>query len=309
MSIAIICPNRDMSEWVTAIHACQPDLTVEIWPEISAPARVDYVLCWNHPQGALRTFPALKCISSLGAGVNHLLDDPTCPMDIPLVRLVDRDLQQAMAEYVMLGVLDHLRQMARYRRQQARGEWIREPVSPVGPVGIGIMGCGEIGCYVAKKLAGFGFEVLAWSRRPHDIAGVRVFAGEEQLNDFLGLANILVCLLPLTAATRGILNADTLSRLPRHAYLINVARGAHLVEADLLAGLDTGHLSGALLDVFSEEPLPKWHPFWEHEGLTLTPHIASVTNPISAARLVVENYHRALRGEPLLQLVDRQQGY
>jgi glyoxylate/hydroxypyruvate reductase A len=309
VSIAIIYPNRDVSDWVAALHAHDPALTVEVWPEIGAPDRVAYVLCWNHPEGVLQEFPNLKCISSLGAGVNHLLNDTTCPPGVPLVRLVDTSLKQSMAEYVMLGVLDHFRRFAGYRRQQRSGEWIPQPVPHISAVGIGLMGCGELGRFVAKKLSAFGFSVHGWSRRPQEIPGVTVFAGDDELGAFLAKAGILVCLLPLTAETQGILDAKTFSRLPRNAYLINAARGAHLVDADLLSALDSGHLSGALLDVFREEPLPKRHPFWKHAKITITPHIASVTNPRSAALQVVENYHRAVQGESLSNLVDRQRGY
>jgi glyoxylate/hydroxypyruvate reductase A len=309
MSIAIIYPNRDASDWVAALLAHDPGLTVEVWPEISDPGRVEYVLCWNHPEGVLRGFPRLKCVSSLGAGVNHLLNDVTCPPDIPLVRLVDIGLKQSMAEYVMLGVLEHFRRFAEYRLQQRRGEWIPQPVPPISTTGIGLMGCGEIGRYVAEKLTAFGFTVHGWSRRPQQVCGVNLFAGKDNLGAFLANSDILVCLLPLTAETQGILNAETFSRLPRNAYLINAARGAHLVDADLLSVVDSGHLSGALLDVFREEPLPKKHPFWKHAKITITPHIASVTNPRSAALQVVENYHRAVQGERLSNLIDRQQGY
>ncbi len=309
MSIAIIYPNRDVSAWVAALHACDPSLTVEVWPEIGAPDKVEYALCWNHPKGVLQEFPSLKCISSLGAGVNHLLNDPGCPPEIPLVRLVDAGLKQSMAEYVMLGVLEHFRRFAAYRRQQHHAEWLPLPVPPISEVGIGLMGCGEIGRYVAGKLTAFGCSVHGWSRRPQAVAGVKVFAGDDQLNAFLARSDVLVCLLPLTDETEGILDATTFSRLPRNAYLINAARGAHLVEADLLSALASGHLSGALLDVFRDEPLPKSHPFWTHTKIIVTPHIASVTNPRSAALQVVENYHRAVQGERLSNLVDRQQGY
>jgi glyoxylate/hydroxypyruvate reductase A len=309
MSIAIIYPNRDVSAWVAALHAHDPALAIEVWPEIGAPDQVEYALCWNHPEGVLQEFPNLKCVSSLGAGVNHLLNDRSCPPEVPLVRLVDTGLKQSMAEYVMLGVLEHLRRFAGYRRQQHHAEWLPLPVPPISEVGIGLMGCGEIGRYVAGKLTAFGFPVHGWSRRLQALAGVKVFAGDDQLNAFLARSDVLVCLLPLTTETAGILDATTFSRLPANAYLINAARGAHLVETDLLSALASGHLSGALLDVFRDEPLPKSHPFWKHPRIMITPHIASVTNPRSAALQVVENYRRAVQGERLSNLVDRRQGY
>lgn len=309
MSIAIIYPNRDASDWVAALHTCDSTLNVEVWPDIDEPEKVEFVLCWNHPVGVLKQFPNLKCISSLGAGANHLLNDMTRPLKLPLVRLVDADLKQSMAEYVMLGVLEHFRRFKDYCQQQTHNQWTAQQIPQISELGIGIMGCGEIGRYVANKLAKFGFSVHGWSRTPQENKTFQIYAGKEALNLFLSQANILICLLPLTPETENILNAQTFSQLPQNAYLINVARGAHLVEADLLSALDSGQLSGALLDVFREEPLPRQHPFWAHDKITITPHIASVTNPESVAGQIVVNYHRAVRGEPLFNLVNVEYGY
>jgi glyoxylate/hydroxypyruvate reductase A len=309
MSLAIIDPNGDVDDWVTALQVCDPTLNVEVWPEISNPEDVEFVLCWNHPAGVLQQFPNLKCISSLGAGVNHLLNDINRPLDVPLVRLVDDDLKQSMTEYVMLGVLEHFRGFKDYRQQQTDCEWKAQRIPHVSELGIGIMGCGELGRNVANKLSDLGFSVYGWNRSPKEIRHIPVFSGNDELTDFLQKADILVCLLPLTAETENILNAQTFSCLPPNAYLINVARGSHLVDNDLLAALDSGQLSGALLDVFREEPLPEQHPFWKHNKITITPHIASVTNPKSAAAQIVENYQRALNAEPLLNLVDVAGGY
>ena len=309
MSIAIISPKNDASDWVAALHSYDPMLKVEIWPDIDDPEKVEFVLCWNQPAGVLRQFLNLKCISSLGAGVNHLLNDVTRPLDIPLVRLVDAELKQSMAEYVLLGVLEHFRRFQNYRKQQSLGEWTPQMIPHISKIGIGIMGCGELGQHVANKLSDFGFSVTGWSRRLKDFDRFMVYSGYDELGEFLNKADILVCLLPLTSETENILNAQTFSQLPPKAYLINVARGAHLVDVDLLAALDSGQLSGALLDVFREEPLPKHHPFWFHEKIMITPHVASVTNPKSASGQIIENYRRAINGEPLLNLVDINCGY
>ncbi len=309
MSLAIIYPNKDVSNWVTALHACDPKLKVEVWPEIGNPEEIEFALCWNHPAAVLQQFPNLKCISSLGAGVNHLLNDSTRPTNIPLVRLVDDGLKQSMAEYVMLGVLEHFRRFQDYRQQQTDGEWKEQQIPHMSEIGIGIMGCGEIGRYVANKLSEFGCNVFGWSRSPKEINNIPVYSGNDELDKFLKKANILVCLLPLTPETENILNTQTFNRLPPKTYLINVARGFHLVEEDLLLALESGQLSGALLDVFREEPLPKHHPFWSHNKITITPHVASVTNPKSAAVQIVENYRRAQNGETLLNLVNVEGGY
>jgi len=309
MSLAIIYPDQDVSAWVTALRTYDPTLEIEIWPEITAPAKVEIALCWNQPAGSLQQFPNLKCISSLGAGINHLLNDVTRPLEIPLVRLVDDNLKQSMAEYVMLGVLNHFRRFKDYRQQQAVNEWTALPIPHISALGVGIMGCGEIGRYVANKLADFGFSVHGWSRTLQKNEKFHVYAGNDQLETFLGQTDILVCLLPLTPETENILNLQTFKQLPANSYLINAARGSHLVEADLISALDSGQLSGALLDVFRGEPLPEDHPFWTNSQITITPHIASVTNPHSAAEEIVENYHRVVNGEPLLNCVDVKCGY
>ena len=309
MSIAIISPDHDRSSWVSALKAHQPDLEIEIWPQIASPERVEFALCWNHPPGSLKHFPNLKMVSSFGAGVDHLLNDPHIPADVSVVRLVDPNLQQSMAEYVLLGALGHFRRCMDYCSQYATKNWQPLTIPHISEVNVGIMGCGEIGRFVGKKLASVGFRVHGWSRTSQQLDEVVTYSGEKELTTFLGCSNILVCLLPLTAATENILNAKTFSQLPQGAYLINVGRGAHLVEADLLTALDSGQLSGALLDVFRQEPLPSEHPFWRHKNIRVTPHIASITNPMSAAEQIIKNYHCLRLGKEALNMVDRQLGY
>jgi len=298
-----------MSEWVVALHSIDPALNVEVWPEIGDPEEVEYIVSWNQPPHVLDQFPNLKCISSIGAGVEHLLNDTTRPVEIPLVRLVDDGLKQSMAEYVMLGVLEHFRRFKDYRRQQEQAVWEELQIPHISQPGIGIMGVGEMGGYVAGRLSDLGFRVFGWHRNRKRTGPIKVYSGIDELGEFLKDSDILVCLLPLTHETENILNAQTLSQLPPGAYLINVGRGGHLVEDDLLSALDSGHIAGAQLDVFREEPLPEKHPFWSHERITVTPHIASVTNPQSASAQIVENYRRALRNELLLNLVDVDSGY
>ena len=309
MSLAIIYPGHDARAWISALKELAPQLQVEVWPEIENDSAVEFVLCWNQPPGSLQSFANLKGISSLGAGVNHLLNDASRPAGVPIARLVDSDLQQSMAEYVLLGALDHIRQFSVYQQQQLCRTW--QPLESIrsSDIGLGIMGIGSIGAYVGRKLQDVGFRVHGWCRTPKQLDGIDVFCGGAAFGEFLGKADILVCLLPLTAETAGILNARTFAQLPPAAYLINVARGRHLVEQDLLAALAAGRLAGALLDVFSEEPLPVQHPFWTHAKIRLTPHVASRTNPRSAASQVIDNYQRALAGRPLLNQVDPERGY
>ena len=309
MSLAIICPGRDMRQWVQALQAREPQLKVEIWPEIGDPGSIEFALVWKHPPGILAGFPNLRCISSLGAGVDALLEDRELPSGVPLVRIVDEGLKQSMAEYVCLGALDYFRQFEQYRQQQAACIWQARPVRHISAMRVGILGLGELGSHVAGRLAAIGFAVHGWSRTRKSSAGIPSYCGDEGLATFLAACDILVCLLPLTPATRGILDARLFRQLPAGAYVINVARGEHLVEPDLLAAIDSGRLSGALLDVFRQEPLPQDHPFWPHPRIRITPHIASITNPDSAVLQVLENYHRALSGRPLLNRVDPQRGY
>ena len=309
VSIVIVCPNRDMSDWVAALHSIDPTLDVEVWPEIRDPEAVEFVVSWDQPPHVLDQFPKLKCISSIGAGVEHLLNDTTRPVGIPVVRLVDDDLKQSMAEYVMLGILKHFRRFSDYRFQQEQARWKELKIPHISQLGIGIMGFGEMGQYVGNKLSDFGFKVYGWNRSGKRASHIQVYSGQDELGKFLKNSNILVCLLPLTLETENLLNAQTLSQLPPNAYLINVGRGGHLVDEDLLSALDSGQVSGALLDVFTEEPLPEQHPFWSHGKITVTPHTASITNPESASAQVVENYRRVLNNEALLNLVDINCGY
>lgn len=309
MSMVIINPNRDVSALISALRTHDPDLKIEVWPDIAEPDQVELALCWNQPSGSLQQFPNLQCISSLGAGINHLLSDMTRPLEIPLVRLVDDNLKQSMAEYVMAGVLEHFRHFKAYRQQQQEHIWEELETAHISDLGVGIMGCGEIGGYVADKLSAFGFSVQGWSRTRQQRDKLRVYAGDAELGLFLSQADVLVCLLPLTPETENILNSETFSQLPKNALLINAARGGHLVDADLLSALDNGQLSGALLDVFREEPLPQQHPFWSHSKVTVTPHIASPTNYDSAAEQIIANYHQLVSGAPLHHLVDVESGY
>lgn len=305
----IICPPRGAGRWASALKAIDPAIKIEIWPDVDDPVAVEFALCWDQPPGALEQFRNLKCISSLGAGVEHLINDHSRPEEVPLVRVVDENLKQGMAEYVMHGVLEHFRRFDGYRIQEKECRWKYLKIPHIDVFGIGIMGFGEIGRFVAYRLADYGFKVSSWSRGPKPADQIRHFMGSDGLDEFLKVTDILVCLLPLTPETENILNKRTFNKLLQDAYLINVGRGAHLLEDDLLEALNSGKLSGALLDVFRSEPLPESHPFWTHEKITVTPHIASVTNPATASAQIIENYRRAIAGKPLIHQVDVEKGY
>ena len=306
MSIAIISPGRDPKVWIEALQQQLPDIDLQVYPQIDRPEAVEMALVWQHPPGFLTSLPNLKLISSLGAGVDHILSDPAVGDDLPIVRIVDEKLTWSMTNYVVLGVMNFHRQLVRYQGDQRKKVW--DMSNPEIPVKIGVMGVGALGGDAMDKLHGLGFEVVGFGFTEKKDFRYPYFA-KTQLNQFLAEINVLVCLLPLTPETEGILNLDLFQACTKGTYLINVARGKHLVEEDLLSALNQGYLSGALLDVFRVEPLPQEHPFWTEERIQLTPHIASVTNPRAAAPQIITNYKRLKASQPLLNLVNRIRGY
>jgi glyoxylate/hydroxypyruvate reductase len=295
--------------WARELAARLPEIEIRFWPEIGDRAGIEYAVVWDPPPGLLKTLPNLRLIQSLGAGVDQLLADPELPRAVPICRLVDPTLTGRMSEYVALHVLRYHRRQPELDALQRAGVWrmLRAPVASERKVGI--MGLGELGTDAARKLAALGFRVAGWSRRPKMTEAVESFHGAAGRDAFLGRSEILVCLLPLTPATENILSRELFGRLPRGAALINAARGRHLVEADLIAALDSGRLAYATLDVFRAEPLPPDHPFWRHPRITVTPHNASMLDPRAVAALVAENVRRLGAGEPLLHRVDPEAGY
>ena len=295
--------------WRQELTARVPSLEMRFWPETGAREDIDFALVWKPPKGEMRRYPNLKAIFSLGAGVDHLLRDPELPAGVPLCRIVDRALTTQMSEYVLLHVLRYHRQQPLFDRQQEAHEWRDQPQLRARERPVGIMGMGVLGRDAAAKLVALDFAVAGWSRSPKSLPGVESFHGADGLAPFLARSEILVCLLPLTQATEGILNRDTFARLPEGAALINVARGGHLVEDDLIPALNAGRLSAATLDVFRREPLPADHAFWADPRITVTPHVASIADPRSVADQVAENIRRARAGAPLLNVVDPAVGY
>ncbi|HEX6979168.1 MAG TPA: glyoxylate/hydroxypyruvate reductase A [Alphaproteobacteria bacterium] len=299
----------DPAAWTRALKRNMPELEIRVWPEVGDVRDIDIALVWRYPRGDLRRYPNLKLIYSLGAGVDHLLNDPDLPAGVPIARIVDPALTAGMSEYVLLAVLRYHRHLPEYERLQRERRWKKLPQPSTAERRVGILGMGELGRDAGTKLAALGFRVAGWSRRPKQIMGIESFAGEDALPAFLARTDILVCLLPLTPETRGLINAHRLAQLPRGAYVINAARGGHVVDADLIAALDSGHIAGATLDVFTPEPLPPTHPYWTHPKVTVTPHIASLTNPETASVQIAANIRRLLAGAPLEHLVDRTTGY
>jgi glyoxylate/hydroxypyruvate reductase len=298
----------DPAEWIPRVAALLPEETFRVWPDCGDPAEIDVALLWTQPDGGLAAFPRLRFVQSLGAGVDQLVPS-SFPPGVRLARLVDTGLSDRMAEYCLLAVLRHHRQFDLHETGQRRSVWqYRVPV-PRSAYPIGVMGLGVLGQGVAERLVAAGFPVRAWTRRERSTAPVPVHAGADGLGPFLDGLAVLICLLPLTPETEGILSTDLFARLPRGAVLINVGRGRHLVEHDLLAALESEHLAAATLDVFRTEPLPAGHPFWVHSRVLVTPHVAATGDPDSAAVLVVDNIHRARAGAPLLHEVEPARGY
>ncbi|MGE4218998.1 MAG: 2-hydroxyacid dehydrogenase [Alphaproteobacteria bacterium] len=298
-----------LEPWQDALRRHLPDLDIRLLDDPGDRDAVEFALVWKPPAGGLRGFPNLRCIFSLGAGVDHILIDPDLPPGVPVVRMIDHSLTQGMTEYVLLHVLRHHRLQPQMEACQRDGRWefIVAPLAEERRVGL--MGLGVLGQAAARPLVDLGFRVASWSRTPKSVPGVESFHGQDGLRAFLARTEILVCLLPSTPATAGILNAGLFAGLPRGASLINAGRGSHQVEEDILAALDGGQLSHATLDVFRKEPLPADHPFWIHPAVTVTPHNAALTGPESGARQVAEGIRRIRAGGRPDHIVDPSVGY
>ncbi|WP_299390820.1 glyoxylate/hydroxypyruvate reductase A [Pelagibius sp.] len=309
MALVVRVGNARAEWWREKLQGLLPDIDCRDWETPGDKADVEYAVVWKPPPGGLRTFPNLKCVVSMGAGIDHVLVDPDLPKHLPVIRTVGDDLRQRMREYVALHVLRHHRRLPDIQAAQQRKAWDQIITPPAPERHVAVLGLGNMGAEVARTLAGIGFAVHGWSRRPKDLNGIVCHHGEAGLAELLPLAEILICLLPLTPATEGILNKSLFAQLPEGAAVINVGRGGHLVEEDLVPALDSGQLSGATLDVLRQEPPPEDHPFWTHPKVLLTPHIASLIDPEAGAKVIAENIRRFRAGEPVPDLVDLEQGY
>ncbi|BEN63402.1 glyoxylate/hydroxypyruvate reductase A [Serratia marcescens] len=313
MNIIYYHPLFNAQEWLAGIKQRLPQAEIREWQRgDERPA--DYALVWRPPHEMLANRRDLKAVFALGAGVDAILDQErkhpgTLPAGVPLLRLEDTGMAQQMQEYALSYALRYFRRFDEYQALQQRQEW--QPLDPhsLDDFTIGILGAGVLGQSVARKLTEFGFRVRCWSRSAKQIDGVQSFAGEAQRAAFLDGVKLLINLLPNTPETIGILNRELFAQLSAGAYLINIARGAHLVEADLLAALEQGQLAAATLDVFAREPLPQDHPFWRHPRVTITPHIAAITLPQQAMDQIAANIRALEAGHAPAGVVDRQRGY
>lgn len=306
MTIALIIPDRKLDDLQQRLSAALTGVTIEVWPQLSDPAAVTFAVVWKHPAGCLQQLPNLKALQSYGAGVDSILADPELPA-VPLARIVDPALTESMLRY-LAGIESYYRlRLDQFHRQQQLAQW--KPKSPRQLRKLCVLGLGELGAAAAQFFQMQGYQVTGWARRPQQLSGVTCYAGVDGLAAALNDADLVICLLPLTSATEDLLNQQLFALMKPGVILVNVARGALLVEADLLAALDSGQVQAACLDVFRQEPLAATHPFWSHPSILVTPHISAVTRVDTVVAQIAENYRRSEAGLALLNQIDRQQGY
>lgn len=306
MRISFCCTDTKAEPWLAGLRAALPQARVELWVPGAAPA--DYAVVWAPPQQFLNEQPQLRALFNIGAGVDALLK-----LDIPahtqVVRLDDAGMSVQMAEYVCHALIRHFREFDGYEADVAQGKWSYRKPRHRADWPVGVMGLGVLGQRVARAVAQFEFPVMGWSRTARQVEGVRCFAGQAQLSEFLAASKVLVCLLPLTPDTIGIMRRETLAKVQPGGYVINVARGAHLVDEDLIALINEGHLAGATLDVFRQEPLPADHPFWQHPKICVTPHTSARTLRDESIAQIAGKIQALQRGEPVTGVVDGKRGY
>jgi glyoxylate/hydroxypyruvate reductase A len=305
--LVLISRDYDMSHLAPLIRQAAPELDVMMHGNHDA-LEAEVAVCWNPPQGAVAALPRLRLVHSIAAGVDNILTDPSLPR-VPLCRVVDPQHARGMSEFVTWGVLHFHRQLDRVMANQRNKVWLRHDQRAPSTCTVGVMGLGEIGTRVSVDLHRIGFGVRGWAKRPKDLPGIHTFSGADSLPSFLQGTDILVCLLPLTDETRGILNARTFGLLKPGSKLIHVGRGEHLVPGDLLGALQREQIGGAIVDVFPNEPLPASDPFWNAPNLIVTPHMASVASPETIGLQVAMNVRRMVNGEPLHNQVDVTRGY
>ncbi|MEJ5118349.1 glyoxylate/hydroxypyruvate reductase A [Gluconobacter cerinus] len=308
MSFVLKSTEERARLWKPMFASELPELAFHVWPETGDPQKVRYLAAWQPPENLAENFPNLEVLFSVGAGVDQL-NLASIPKNVRVVRMMEPGLAEGMIEYVLWAVLSYHRNMFQYARQQAAHIWKGTPNVSSSLFRVGVMGMGALGTPVLKKLSQFGYVCHGWSRSRHDIPGIKSYAGPEELDAFLAATDVLVCLMPLTEATKGILNKELFAKLPKGACLINCGRGGHLAQEDLLLALDEGLLSQAVLDVSDPEPLPEDHPFWNHPLITLTPHIASSSHAETGGEMILKNIIEFEKGAEMVGEINRSSGY
>lgn len=306
MSLLINIPDRPLDKLIAKLAEHIPLAEIQVWPEVKQPELVEFALVWKHQHGSLSQFPNLKGVSSFGAGVDSIVTDPQLP-NVPVARIVDDNLAKDMANYILAMIQHHKLRLNQFANQQSQSLW--KPKSARRGKQVGILGFGQLGQAAALLLSQMGYQVEAWGRSNRKVGEVTCASGEQAFERIVSSSDYLVCLLPLTKETENILDRRVFALMPTDSALINVARGKHLVEQDLLDALEQQQLAFAYLDVFIQEPLPKQHAFWQHPNIQVTPHISAVTNVDTAVSQIVENYYRVKQQQPMLHCIDLKQGY
>jgi glyoxylate/hydroxypyruvate reductase A len=309
MSIVLIFENKNVISWEKALQEKMSNTVIEVYPNVKDKAAVDFVICWKPKKNVLKQFPNIKIIQSVGASIEHITNSQTINKDTIITRIVDKKLSNDMWEFLITIVLSELKNTRAYLAQKKQKTWKQHAYKTINNTTVSILGLGSIGSYVAEKFTQIGFNVKGWSNSKKNISTVKSYTGKKEFDAFLNNSDFLINLLPLTDKTKGILNTKTFQKLPKESFLINVGRGEHLIDTDLISKLDASMLSGAFLDVFVNEPLPKDHPFWNHSKIQITPHVASLTNVNTAIEQIIENHRRFLNKEELLNIVSLKKGY
>lgn len=309
MRILLHRADGNTAPWVADFAHALPEAEVIVWKEGESIAPCDYAVLWSPPAALVPELQHVKAIFLTGAGVDAIMKFNDQLPDVPIIRLGDAGMAIQMAEYVTHAVLGYYRRMPEYAVLARQGEWRQLPQHRKEDFTVGVLGTGVLGVRVVEALRHFGFPVRGWSRSAKSIGGVECFAGMPALEEFLSGSRVLVNMLPLTGETQGLLDRTRLSKLPRGAYLVNVARGAHIVENDLLELVQDGHVAGATLDVFAQEPLPADHAFWSEPRITITPHISALTLRTESVQQIAGKMRALARNEPVADVVDRQRGY
>ncbi len=299
--------SKDLGPWIKALRDELGEDQVVPWEEVKDPQQIRMAVLWNHRRGIFEKLPNLELVASLGAGVDHILSDPLLPSDMKVSKVVSPHLSDPMSNFCIGAVIYFQRQFDKYARDKEAKVWDQQ-FDPEVKVSIGILGLGELGTDLATKLDYLGFEVHGLSRTKKDVPGITTYGGDEMAS-FLKRINLLICMLPATSETDGILSRHLFDQMNKGSYLINVGRGRQQVDEDIVEALDGGKLNGAFLDVFPSEPLPEASPLWTHPKVFITPHIAVVTKIEAAVPQIVDNYRRLEAGEELLNLIDRKKGY
>lgn len=309
MSLLLLLKYRDKQLWKSVLQTALPNEKIEVYPEVKDASKVEFIVTMRPTKTQVEAFPNLKVVQSIGAGIDYILKADVIRPNVTLARMVDPNLTHDMYEFVLSVILTEMKRLRAYQKQQPQKLWQKIPYRRIKDTTVTIWGLGNIGGYVAQKLAELGFTVKGWSNSPKSIKGVQSYIGKDGLIQSLASADFLVNILPLTPSTVQILNYSNLIHLPKGAFVLNVGRGGHNHEEDLTTLLDEEQLSGLFLDVFQTEPLPPEHIFWTHPKVAVTPHIASVTDPNSVAQVIAENYRRFKSGRPLKNIVNLQKGY